>query len=107
MRKAKKSLPCISIEGVGKTLNEKIDSLVKLEIILYWLGYSKNTERDEDWNDFKCRGNCWDDIYFIILQKNKIYSYYSYGGVDAAKQFKADQVTEIINYVLNFTDGEA
>lgn len=89
-------LPYISIQGVGKTQEEIIDSLVKIEPILVWLGLD---ESDEFWNASILEATECSHI----ISYGKKYGYHNHdGGLSVEEHFRADQTEEIIEYVLNY-----
>lgn len=97
----KKKLPYICITSVGNTYEEKLDSLIQIEPVLVYLGYD---EPDDGWNNRACnirRAKCTDTI---ICHTNHEIGYHTERSFvfDYDCRFKATQLKEIINYVLNY-----
>lgn len=87
----------IAIIGVGKTIEEKQESLIKLEPIFAWLGYVDDT----DWNNRVLNSELHktDHIVLSRLDKSKLMGYHNHLGY-SEKNFKADEVNQIINHIL-------
>lgn len=86
---AKKHLPYISISGTQ-------DELIPIEMILTWLGY----ESKEWWNNYDIVV-IKDDLHIIASELCR-YEYYNHSGFGNPKRFKASQLEQIIDYVLNY-----
>lgn len=88
---ATKTLPYISIAGTPQ-------ELVEIEMILVWLGYDKNSNYDEEWNDRAMIR----EYNFVNCYPLGQYNYLNKVGSHYPKVFHASQLTEIIEYVTNF-----
>jgi hypothetical protein len=100
----------ILIIGVGKTREEEIDSLVKLEPILAWCGVKDN----EGWNNRSVSPNADTIGVYAHLHKSmqpRIYSpcqtygfeYHNHNcAVPEQCHFLATDLTSIINHLTNY-----
>lgn len=91
-----KPLPYISIFGVGKTPEERLQSLIEFEPVLQKIGYVS----DEEWNEESIKKH--EPDYLIGTQK--AYSFHNHRGARATtyNSFSVLDQQAIIDYVLNY-----
>jgi len=90
-------LPYIAIEGVGKTKEEVLDSLIAIEPLLVMMGYDKPRE---DWNNHYCtelRG-AWE--YSVIHLEKKL-EYYNHLVGASNIRFKSNEINKLIKYMID------
>jgi len=92
----KNQLPYIAFEGVGKTKEEVLDSLIAIEPLLVMVGWNKP---DEVWNNLACDSSNIDTTH-LIATENKFVGYYNHSGVDNPICFKATEIKQFINYMI-------
>lgn len=92
-----KPLPYISISGIGKTPEERLQSLIEFEPVLYLLGYNNSEDR---WNDYAVKSK---KVVKGVL------SCHENGGIvhvraslDPDKEFCVKDQQAIIDYILNY-----
>lgn len=93
-----KPLPYIAIEGVGKTKEEVLDSLIAIEPILVKLGYDVP---NEDYNNEWCNTYEVAPITHITAYGEKIFSYRNHPGLESALRFKSTEIDKLIKYMIN------
>jgi hypothetical protein len=93
----KNNLPRFAIKGAT------VQELIEIEMILIMLGYD---EPDENWNNIKAEDqeghSEFNKTPFTVLYVNGCLNYLNHGGVDSKIIFHANQLDEIIDYVLNY-----
>ena len=94
-----KPLPYIAIEGVGKTKEEVLDSLIAIEPLLVMMGYNKP---DEDWNDRFCTNfdGTWKDSTIILNETNSFELEYHNHLNNAPLRFKSTEINKLIKYMI-------
>jgi hypothetical protein len=94
-----KQLPYIAFEGVGKTKEEVLDSLIAIEPLLVMVGYDDNTNKG--FNNHQCE-NSELTITHLIPSKpgRKNVCYFSHNGCGNPIRFKATEIKQFINYMI-------
>jgi len=90
-------LPYIAVEGIGKTREEILQSLIETEMVLWMLGYRKP---DENWNNLAI--TVFDVRYIICVDDEKSILYSNNNSSKYDNQFKSTELMSLINYVEQF-----
>lgn len=92
-----KQLPYIAIEGVGKTKEEVLDSLIAIEPLLVMMGYS---EPYEQWNNEFCEkcNNSWQHSILHLDNAEKKLEYHNHSAYTTLR-FKSTEIKKLIKYM--------
>lgn len=98
-----KPLPYIAIEGVGKTKEEVLDSLIAIEPLLVMMGYDVPFE---EWNNNYCENfmSSWHTSHIICKQddgKDLDLGYHNHNGCFADVIFKSTEIHKLIKYMID------
>jgi len=94
-------LPYIAFEGVGKTKEEVLDSLIAIEPLLVMVGYRKPYE---DWNNEFCKNDSnhkvsWNKSTIIVGGDMDAVRYHNHFSRTTIR-FKATEIKQFINYMI-------
>ena len=91
-----KPLPYIAIEGVGKTKEEVLDSLIAIEPLLVMMGYNKPRE---DYNNEWCELCEHAPITHLVAYSDKEVVYRNHSPVTPLR-FKSTEINKLIKYMI-------
>lgn len=94
-----KPLPYIAIEGVGKTKEEVLDSLIAIEPLLVMMGYNKPNEKHNNW---ACDVERLTEMTHLLYDKDGGLTYNNHNGSYCFNflRFKSTEINKLIKYMI-------
>lgn len=91
-----KPLPYIAIEGVGKTKEEVLDSLIAIEPLLVMMMPSIKFDDDDAYTTER-----FITTHILTRPSFNDYGYYNHKGIDTPIRFKSTEINKLIKYMID------